>query len=601
VVERQVAVHSRSVVAVRGALSSYRGQLAIALLLALAVRLWMIVSSHGMMDGDEAVLGIQAEDILRGAHPIYFAGQPYMGTWDAYLLAPIVAIFGPSGYATHAVTLAESLLLVPLAGALARRIYGQRARFAAMLLTALPPIYVGVTELRMLGGYVETLVFGSMLLLLALHIADRWREERGTLLLWIAFGLAAGLALWIDVLIAYYLLACALWLALPAIVRARHGLRERAQWWWTSVRTAAGATCSLLLGAMPAIIYGFQNHFSNVTAVTQHPAWLDHVGIAHGRIAYYLALAAIPRVTGVEYLWAHLGGPLTLGLGVCAGIFAATALAYGVLRLVPSAADRRSAWYRRVIQRARDRWVEVLPLLLIAIVLVVFWRTPNELTALAAQSLHNDGARYALPLTTGLTLLLAGLFAWLAGRAGLGEYGRSDWGAGIGASLAKSPQLLASGALALLLVVYAVPYIGSNAEDALQSPETSAMVFPAEHADMLTYFKDHHIRYVWSNQWMCHLIMYLEDEQALCGEYVDVYYNNATNRFPQALSAVAAADRPSFVIDSDPAKGEPLAAQALDKLGVTYTMARFGGSWVITPLSRTVQPDEIATALRSDY
>jgi hypothetical protein len=600
VAERQAVTWS-PYVALRGALSSYRGQLVVALFLALAVRLWMIVSSHGMMDGDEAVLGIQAEDILHGAHPVYFAGQAYMGSWDAYLLAPIVAVFGPSGYATHAVTLGESLLLVPLAGALAGRIYGARARFPAMLLAALPPIYVGVTELRMLGGYVETLVLGSTLLLLGLHIADRWRGGRSTLLLWIAFGLTTGLALWIDILIAYYLLACALWLAPLAIARARRGLREPVRWWWASVRAATGAACGLALGALPAIIYGFQHHFSNVTAVTQHPSWLDTVGIAHGRIAIYLAMAAIPRVTGMEYLWAHLGGPLTYGIGVCAGIFAACAFAYGLLRLVPATADWYSAWYARLLQRLHDRWVEALPLLLIVIVLIVFWRVPNELTALAAQSLHNDGARYALPLTTGLTILLAGLFAWLAARVGHAPHGQSGGIGGFGASLAKSPTLLANGALALLLVVYAMPYIGVNSIDALQSPETSAMVFPAEHADMLTYLKDHHIHYIWANQWMCHLIMYLEDEQVTCGEFMDVVFNHATSRFPQAMSAVAAADRPSFVIDSDPAKGEPLVAQALDNLGVTYTIARFGGNWVVTPLSRTVAPTEIASALRSDY
>src|SRR5260370_18216911 len=49
-----------------------------ALLPALVARIFLVARSHAMLDGDEALIGIQAESILRGARPFYFYSQPYM-------------------------------------------------------------------------------------------------------------------------------------------------------------------------------------------------------------------------------------------------------------------------------------------------------------------------------------------------------------------------------------------------------------------------------------------------------------------------------------------------------------------------------------------
>ncbi|MGH2517672.1 MAG: hypothetical protein ACRDHP_18645, partial [Ktedonobacterales bacterium] len=350
------------------------GQLAIALALAIGARVFILVTSHGMMDGDEAVLGIQAERILRGAHPIYFYGQPYMGSWDAYLAAPLVALFGPSAWPLHLVTLTESLPLVPLLGALATRLYGVRGRMPAMLLAAIPPEYVAVGELRMLGGYVETLVLGTALLLLATTIVGRWREGRSTLAQWLLVGLLTGLALWIDVLISYYLIAGAIWMAPHAIGRARRGWRERGR----TVRgaAAAGVVCvaAMALTATPAIVYAVQNRFANVTVVTGHPAWLDHVSPIRGSVLLYLVTHDLPSVFGIRMLW-HTPMLIALALGVVAGIAAAAALGYGASRLL--VADVKNRRLDTLAAGIWAHWNDVLPLLLLGVIVVLYWRSAN--------------------------------------------------------------------------------------------------------------------------------------------------------------------------------------------------------------------------------
>ena len=65
------------------------------LLVAVIVRVWLIVHTNGVIAGDEAEVGLQAEHILHGEHPIYYYGQPYMGSLEMYLIAGIIRLTGP--------------------------------------------------------------------------------------------------------------------------------------------------------------------------------------------------------------------------------------------------------------------------------------------------------------------------------------------------------------------------------------------------------------------------------------------------------------------------------------------------------------------------
>src|SRR5258708_32374000 len=56
----------------------------IILLIAGLVRVWLILHTHGTMDGGEATVGIQAENILRGGHPLFYYGAAFMGSFEAY-------------------------------------------------------------------------------------------------------------------------------------------------------------------------------------------------------------------------------------------------------------------------------------------------------------------------------------------------------------------------------------------------------------------------------------------------------------------------------------------------------------------------------------
>src|SRR5258708_28562640 len=91
-----------------------RSPLWLCLLLALLIRAWLVVHTQGVIAGDEAMVGLQAENILRGQHPVYYYGQPYIGSLEAYFAALLFAIAGPSVWTLRAVSILLSVLLVAL-------------------------------------------------------------------------------------------------------------------------------------------------------------------------------------------------------------------------------------------------------------------------------------------------------------------------------------------------------------------------------------------------------------------------------------------------------------------------------------------------------
>src|SRR2546430_17551975 len=89
------------------------------LLIAIDVRAFIVIHTQGFIDGDEALVGIQAQHILRGQFPVYFYKQPYMGSLEAYVMAMIFAVAGSSVWTLRAEPILLSLVVVWLTWKLA--------------------------------------------------------------------------------------------------------------------------------------------------------------------------------------------------------------------------------------------------------------------------------------------------------------------------------------------------------------------------------------------------------------------------------------------------------------------------------------------------
>ena len=199
----------------------------------------MLLSNIARFESDEAVTGIMAQRILHGDFPIYFGEQSYQGALEQYLQAPILAILPDTPLSLRLVQLALSVVICVLVYVVATRVVGSRwAGALAATLYAIGPYYGVIKSIRSHGGYDGAVIFGLLVILLALKLRRDGARSR-----WVvaALGLCAGLAIWENYLSVYLIIPGALW----ALGSARGSLKRLLPW-------AAGG---FVMGILPIIMH----------------------------------------------------------------------------------------------------------------------------------------------------------------------------------------------------------------------------------------------------------------------------------------------------------------------------------------------------------
>ncbi len=188
------------------------------------------------VSNDDAILLLMGRHILRGELATTLWNQPYNGALDAYLLAPLLAVFGHhAAYRLYQLLCAGLLAL--LAGLLARRLDGSRAGWIAALLAACGTPYMALmTATGPPPNFLMPLVTGFPLLA-ALSAAEGRTPGRWALQGW---GVVCGLAVWNSSLAIPAFAGMALGLLLA-------GLHPRP---WSLLALAAGG----VLGVVPLVV-----------------------------------------------------------------------------------------------------------------------------------------------------------------------------------------------------------------------------------------------------------------------------------------------------------------------------------------------------------
>ena len=120
------------------------------------MRLAVIASPLGEIDGDEAVVGLMARHIaFLGELPVFYWGQPYLGSLEAFSAAPLFRVFDSSTLLLKLVPTAYSLGFLVVSAVLARRLFGTAAGLATAAYLAVPPAMWAVWSTKARGGYAE--------------------------------------------------------------------------------------------------------------------------------------------------------------------------------------------------------------------------------------------------------------------------------------------------------------------------------------------------------------------------------------------------------------------------------------------------------------
>ncbi len=503
-------------------------------------------------NADESIVALMAKHILQGERPLFFYGQAYMGSLDAFLAAAGFAIFGTQVWVIRAV----QILLFSATMIVWHRFCeeGFESRIvadAAVLLLAIPPVMVTLYTTISLGGYGEALLFGSLCMLLALQIV----RGRSTVGRWLGLGLSAGIGFWAFPL--------SLVLSMPACLAALfirpHPLPDLPQGSGAAKRIRTPVRLALLaagalLGALPWII-----------------GWIR------------LGAAALNELGGSAIAGAVSGGAPAVLVVRLLDFFV-----FGLSALL----GFRPSWEFRALAPALIPFILALDLGMIG----------YSIWALRLR----DGARTARLMLAGAALLLCAVYLTTPfGNDPSGRYFLPlalvavAWTAVFAGKIAE--RVGRYGFAALLLLVLFCGW--GTAESAVRNPPGITTQFdPVAQVDMrdlpavIGFLRDHGETRGYTNYWVSFPLAFLSDEEliftARMPYHPDLRYTARDDRYAPYDLEVEEAGRVAFITTNNPAL-DSLLESAFARLGVDYRVEQIGDFRIYYGLSRIVRPEEI--------
>lgn len=552
--------------------------LGLILLAGAALRLYILFKSHFIGDGDEALTGVMAIDILKGELPAFTYGQPYMAATEAYFTALVYLFTGVQSWGMKVAPFLASLAIIWLNYWLACRFLDSRlAGLYAAALTAFPSVYFAVLGLRAYNHSTETMLGGQLLLLVAggilwgkrpavkdgVTVARKWGYTRREWLLWALMGLVAGVNFYGHGLSLFYFVPVIFFLF----------LKDKLFF----VRPTALATIlGFIVGSLPWWLYNLLTNWHTLgyyfkpSDPDKKPA-LD--------VLKHFSDFSWPLTTGAFNYWFVTPGLI--------GIFLNLAATLAVLGWLIVRRQGILGWFRLSFRPARP--VDLLILLSLFVpVMYLLWGFGN----VAFTELDTTG-RYLIPLMCTLPVLLGG------GLAKLSEYlaARPAFIKNAGDTRRKT----AAYALGLVLLTGIIGanlllYRGMDYVAAFQTTYFPQLRPPVDNAPLINYLKSQGIEYATCNHWVGNRIILDSAEAVKCVDYHDLSVGGL-DRFAHYTRAIKEPGRRlAFVLLNLEDGAAPL-ERRLKELGVTYTRQDFLPYIVIIPTSRPVSPDEVIEQL----
>lgn len=555
------------------------------MLLAVGVRAYVLVQTQGFIDGDEALVGIQAQHILAGEHPVYYYGQPYMGSLEAYLIAALFSIVGSSAWAMRTIPVLLSLCLVLLTRNCAEALADEaqltplaRRWFttSAALCSAFPPLYDLVLELRTWGGHIEIYVTMLWLLWCTLRLTQRWQAGTRQLELigrWAGIGLLIGLGFWIYPLIISAVLAAGIWLLVHAftINRFKH------------IYLSCIALPAALVGFLPGLIWGSRHHWANVifllspgnndihnAALARYPNRLD---LAARTTHYYVSCVA-PRILGgatphegTASLW---NSPFTPGL-----LLTLVSLFGALAAILLSSFLQRQALTR--IKRLAG-----FPLLFAVCTAVVFCGSSIASAGLLHPCTRDEVGRYAAPLFLVLPFFIATLVVTV----------RTSWRHCAFSRRRSWREQCLFVFIVLYLCLQSYTYVRADPKYLFQSFACASA--PVNTDELIAYMQREHIHSAWASMWIGNALVF-KTHGALAISDPRIIIAGAVDHLPSSTALVRHDRESSVLFFVSHTEHHPRLLSELDRHAVTYRLARFPALagldvLVVTPVNHRFFP-----------
>lgn len=518
--------------------------LAGALLAAVLLKASLLLADAAPFNSDEAIVALMARHILQGERPIFFYGQAYMGSLDAFLVALGFWIFGEHVWVIRLVQGLLYLGVIATTAQLGKVLLGSpRIGLVAAWLLAIPTVILTLYTTVSLGGYGEALLLGNLLLLLGMKILHALKSEAPPpLWRWSLWGALAGLGLWVFGLTLVYSIPVGL--VLLWHLWRRQKLVPR-------VKAAVCLLLGALVGALPWILYALSHD------ITLLLAELGGSAIA----------GAFPNHWLVQ-LWEHSWSLILFGSTALFGLRPSWTIRWLALPLLPVALVFWMAVVVHIGGRLRQGQNQRLGAgLLIGVALTLglgFVFTPFG---------GDPSGRYFLPVYIPMALFAAEFLLWTRE-----EQGHWVW--------------------LFLGLVLGYNLWGTLQSVALNPPGITTQfdhVAQVDHAymdELIEFLQANGETRGYTNYWISYPLAFRSSEELIfiptLPYHEDFRYTGRDNRYAPYKKMVAASERVAYITSNHPALEDWLRAQ-LDGLGVEYLEHQIGDYHIFYALSRPVR------------
>jgi len=322
---------------------------------------------------DEAVVGIMSLRVLAGEFPVFFFGQNFMGALEAYLSAVLILCFGPRAWVLELLPVILSLLFLYQLWRTGLNIFEEPVVRYALILLAIPPLFLLKWSHEARSHYPLTLVFGTLMVFIACRLIYENRAPLPRSWNFFFLGLVAGLGWWTNYLLVTFLLPVLFFL----------WIKDKKMIWQ---RPFLLLLAGFLAGSLPLHLYQFRHPGPGLGLLT-----LLSFPEPRGLIKDFFA-NVLPILWGFRPPLTSDAGKL-IGYGLMLGLNG-LALVYWLVRRRGAVGDL----FRLRIGRTNGS--ELIFLILVVTVAV------NLLTVFNRRLSDND-QKYFLPLYVGLPLFLA--------------------------------------------------------------------------------------------------------------------------------------------------------------------------------------------------
>ncbi|HMO02169.1 MAG TPA: glycosyltransferase family 39 protein [Oligoflexia bacterium] len=501
-------------------------------LVAIVLRLDPLVATNFSIDSDEAIVGLMAKHINETSKiPVFYYGQPYMGSFEALVAAILFKLFGISSVTLKTTPLIFSVLLIPLIYLLGIKAYSKRAGIFAAALIAVPPQMLVEWSAKARGGFSEIIFLGG----LALFFFFRWLDSRKFIDLAISYAIL-GLGWWTNNQIIFFGLPI-IYFTLFADFKGRLLAN-----FFSGLKSFLLATPFFFIGSYPFWRYNLYNNFESFTffgSISHSETILRHLAV--------LKVQALPIILGAFRQWSENE--------IFEGAFYLAYFALILLFLIIIVFRWRQICLTSFFHPPVSAKVELLGMVFV-VALAIF--------AVSKFGWLSQSPRYLLPVYLPLYLLT---------------------GVALSIAAERSSRMLAN--LALLLVIFfnlSSSYLGGRYLSG--EPFVAAGVrAELDHSELINWLKEKKISYLRTNYWLGYRIAFETREEvkfALFGAPYEArilnYQENAEGITRSALPILAVSSQAGAIREALTALGWRFSEAWVNNYAIFYDLRRADGT-----------------------